>query len=1012
MSVTSIVRRAAFLMCAVCVFTSVAAAGSVRIGDELARRWSTAAADDFLPVLVYLRDRVDIPRDLPQLAYGPATLQARHALLIDALKKRADATGQELTAELKTAEARGAARRVHRYWLDNIIGLYATPAVLAQLAKRDDVERIEFLPKIEIDEPISPASPAPMLPAGHETNLDDVGAPAMWSLGLTGKGRLVCNIDTGVRGSHAALSDRWRGRYTDYAQAWFDPRGLVDTAMDIGTLPPSHGSHTMGIMIGADKVRGDTVGIAPDAEWIAAFGIGSVALDNLDLIACLQWAADPDGDPNTTQDVPDVLNCSWGFTVQGIVYPCNDMFDGLISNLEAAGIVVIWSAGNEGPLSGSIRYPANSTNAYSTNFSVGNWRQDSLTIFWQSSRGPSPCAFDPIKPELVAPGYNIRSVYRATDTTYGWLTGTSMAAPHVAGAATLLRQMAPQATPQQIKQALFVSAIDKGPLGEDNTYGNGLLDIPAAAESLLAIVGGPELDVRVEAELITDNDGILQAGDTVSLLFRLANRAQVAALETYLKLGEADPYVAIVTDSTYVGLISPQDTATAGIALRFEILPGTPPGTKLDLALQVAATGYSDTRPLVYYTDPAPVAGQFTHDNTLVKFTVTNYGQFGMSNSSYYPLGGAGFIHGPSITNNLAEGALVIGTDVDHVSDAARRSGGADKGLQITDHDFSVVEGGAIVAVPALGGALETTESKFDDHECEAPIGITVTQRSLIFPRGDDESYVMLIYTLENTSFGPISGLRVGILHDWDFPSFLAGTDTTDFDATNNIGFMFDRTQITPGHYRGVAVLSPGGATAFRSLNPQNTLYDESNGEVLLTDTMKWGYLSGGIGPASVGTGSYGDAATFIGAGPFDLPNIGDTVQVAFAFVGSETGRDTLLLHAQAAKAKYDAIVAASDATDPVVPRAFRLDQNYPNPFNPETKITFSLARPEQVKLVIYNILGQQIRTLLDRVLPAGEHAVLWDGRDSQGAAMPSGVYFYKFETGSATQTRKMLLLR
>ena len=110
----------------------------------------------------------------------------------------------------------------------------------------------------------------------------------MWALGYTGKGRIVCGIDTGVRGSHYALAARWRGLKVPSEQAWYDPRGLTSFPEDIGTNPLNHGSHTMGTMCGADPVRSDTVGVAPGAEWIASFGIGSSQLTTLDLIAAME----------------------------------------------------------------------------------------------------------------------------------------------------------------------------------------------------------------------------------------------------------------------------------------------------------------------------------------------------------------------------------------------------------------------------------------------------------------------------------------------------------------------------------------------------------------------------------------------------------------------------------------------------------------------------------------------------------------------------------------------------
>lgn len=93
-------------------------------------------------------------------------------------------------------------------------------------------------------------------------------------------------------------------------------------------------------------------------------------------------------------------------------------------------------------------------------------------------------------------------------------------------------------------------------------------------------------------------------------------------------------------------------------------------------------------------------------------------------------------------------------------------------------------------------------------------------------------------------------------------------------------------------------------------------------------------------------------------------------------------------------------------------PPQFTLEQNYPNPFNPGTFIQYKLPRDEKVVLKIYNLLGQKIRTLVDREQKAGVHKIRWDGKDDLGREVASGIYFYKIKAGSFTKTRKMLLLK
>lgn len=1004
------------LFALVALWLPASALGANQAVDPLLQeRLSTARAGEFIPILIDVKEAPGLPNPVQQVR--ERSRAARHALAVSQLQERAEKSQRDLRPQLSAEVRAGRARSVHAFWIDDVVGLEATPELIAQLAARADVSEVHLLPQVVVDEPEMSYAGATAA-VGVENGLVAIGAPVLWAQGYTGKGRVVCGIDTGVRGTHYALASRWRGLHVPWPQAWFDPRGLATLPADIGASPPSHGSHTMGTMCGADPVHGDTVGVAPDAEWIAAYGIGSSDVTTVDLIRCLEWAADPDRNPNTTGDVPDVINCSWRFPVQGIVYPCADIMDGIIEDLEAVGVIVIWAAGNEGPTPSSVGYPANAGTVYGTNFAVGSYNVSQDTISGSSSRGPTPCPGDIIKPEVVAPGILIRSCYRGNDSLYGVLSGTSMASPHVAGAAAVLRQLAPNATPAEIKSALYRSAIDKGAPGEDNTHGRGLINLPAAADSLSVLMGGP--DLRVESESLLVSAGLaaarrgdsLHAGDTVTLLLEIRNRSESPATGAYVRLIESDPYVTVLTDSVGLGILAANDSITANL-LKFVVSSTVPAGQPLRLTVLLGAVGYLESHPLVYYSQPAPFASQFTHDNTLITFTVTNYGQFGLDNDSYYPEGGVGFVMDPNTTNHLAEAALMIGRGPDQVSDAARSAGGATPGYQITDADFAPAPGGALLQVPNFSSAFQTTFSKFNDAPAENPMGITVKQWTVNYPRGADEGYVLVIYTLQNTSGGPLSGVYAGILHDWDFPQFLAGSDSTGFIGTENLGYMFNQQLSASGPYRGVAVVSPQGATAYHAINAQVDMYTPTSFETTLIDSTKWEYLSGGIGPGAIPTGSLGDDASFVGTGPLNFNNDGDTVQIAFAFVGSEDGLARLVQHTQAAHTRYDAIVAEVAVSEPTTrPLTFTLHPNTPNPFNPQTRIAFTLDQPAVVNLRIFNLLGQDVTTLLNASLPAGYFETTWNGTDRHTREVASGVYFYRLEAGDHSQTRRMLLLR
>lgn len=94
------------------------------------------------------------------------------------------------------------------------------------------------------------------------------------------------------------------------------------------------------------------------------------------------------------------------------------------------------------------------------------------------------------------------------------------------------------------------------------------------------------------------------------------------------------------------------------------------------------------------------------------------------------------------------------------------------------------------------------------------------------------------------------------------------------------------------------------------------------------------------------------------------------------------------------------------------LPSEYELGQNYPNPFNPETNIEFQVPRASQVDIEIYNILGRKVKTLVAGYKEAGFYTTHWDGTNENGAAVPSGVYFYRMTAGDYTVAKKMVMLR
>ena len=251
----------------------------------------------------------------------------------------------------------------------------------------------------------------------------------MWSeLGITGKGIVVGQSDSGVQGDHPALADGFRGKDGGSDYNWLDPWYATRAPTDIG----GRGTHTLGTILG----RGG-IGVAPGAEWIGCVNLAR-NLGNPGLyLDCMQFMLAPypqrgdplrDGDPTRAAHV---LNNSWGCPpIEG----CDpNVLRPAVNALRAAGVFVVVSAGNNGPRCASLIEPLA---LYDSVLSVGAIdRQGNLSFF--SSRGPVTVdASNRIKPDLVAPGEEVVSSFPGN--TYASEEGTSMAGPHVVGVVALM----------------------------------------------------------------------------------------------------------------------------------------------------------------------------------------------------------------------------------------------------------------------------------------------------------------------------------------------------------------------------------------------------------------------------------------------------------------------------------------------------------------------------------------------------------------------------------------------
>jgi subtilisin family serine protease len=356
--------------------------------------------------------------------------------------RQVSASQEGLRAQL-TAE--GIAYRA--YWLINVVAVAGDRALLERLAARPDVLAIESDRPFRVPLETADLANSPNSPTTPEPGLTLVHAPELWALGIKGSGIVVASADTGVIWDHPALKAHyrgWNGTVADHNYNWWD---AIHPDPPVGSNPcgyalqapcddfsPTHGTHTTGTMVGVE-VDGLTnqIGMAPAAQWIACRNMNNGFGQPSTYIECLQFFVAPTDLSGNNRDAtkrPHIINNSYGCpSSEGCV---TDSLRVAVQQVRAAGIFMAVSAGNSGPNCGTISDPPALEAGV---FTVGNV-DSSLNIYISSSRGPALLNGAAIqKPDLVAPGVSVRS---ALGGGYGSLTGTSMAAPHVAGAVALL----------------------------------------------------------------------------------------------------------------------------------------------------------------------------------------------------------------------------------------------------------------------------------------------------------------------------------------------------------------------------------------------------------------------------------------------------------------------------------------------------------------------------------------------------------------------------------------------
>jgi hypothetical protein len=266
-----------------------------------------------------------------------------------------------------------------------------------------------------------------------------------------------------------------------------------------------------------------------------------------------------------------------------------------------------------------------------------------------------------------------------------------------------------------------------------------------------------------------------------------------------------------------------------------------------------------------------------------------------------------------------------------------------------------------------------------------------------------NEAFIIARYTVINDSNQQVTMYLGAVSVPQVAGSY--GGETNSYNSGHQTAFCY-RTGDT--YYSGLRFLS-SSAYSYHALDWDVYSPDDPDNDAAVDSTRYHMTADPGFDTTTI---AGGDGSIFsLNAGAYTLA-AGDSAVVYLA-IACAAGENDLMLASDAAQAKYDNVFTAIDKPgNPEIPTSIALQQNYPNPFNPGTTIQFTLDKGSDILLNVYNLNGQLVNTIAAGSYSAGQHMATWNGKDSHGNEVASGIYLYRLTVGSTSFTKKMVLVR
>lgn len=566
------------------------------LSEEMARR----SDDEQLKVVVIMKSKYDRAQ-LNRRADYFVTRAERREFVVNELKEFAAASQYDLRHSLSEMERNGMVSSPTVLWMANALYFDATKAAIQDLARRNDIGLIGYAIErnwIPDGEEATHASPTREI----TPNVTQVHADQVWALGYTGEGVVVAVIDTGVNYNHVDVADHlWDGG-AEFPHHGYDVKNGDNDPMD----DQGHGSHCSGTVCG-DGTGGSQTGMAPNATLMCVKCLDSSGNGGAQSISeGIQWAV---------EHGCDMFSMSLGIANSSISertllrHTCEAALD--------AGVVAAIAAGNEGnsqymyPIPNNVRVPGSCPPPYidevqgenpgdlTCSVCVGAVDYNDNAAYF-TSRGPvtwqntefGDYPYNPgiglIRPDVCAPGVDIKSLNYATNSGYTTMSGTSMATPCVAGCIALMLSKDINLSPADVCRILEETA---HPLaeGKSNTYGFGRVDVFAAVEAIQ--LGA----IKYSAYAINDPEGNnnhrLNPGESVLMDLTMENVTEEPVSNVSVVISTDNAEVTITDNTVDFPSFAANETLTVENAFAFSITDNLIAGEQIKFNLEVSVGG-------------------------------------------------------------------------------------------------------------------------------------------------------------------------------------------------------------------------------------------------------------------------------------------------------------------------------------------------------------------------------------------------------------------------------------